>query len=75
MTNIIRSFIEELLPVWLERLEKRKGIGMPVELSMPDSEQSASPAIGDSKQYLVRMYADEGAAAEGRTCSEKTGAA
>jgi hypothetical protein len=59
MTNIVRSFIEELLPVWLEQLERRKDIGMPVELSMPDSEQSASPAIGDSQQYLARMYAGE----------------
>ena len=36
---------------------------MPVELSMPDSEQPESPPIGDNKQYLVRMYAGEGVGA------------
>jgi hypothetical protein len=59
MTNIVRSFLEELLPLWLEQFEKRRrDIGMPVEVSMPHSEQSELP-IGDSKHYLVRMYAGE----------------
>ena len=60
MANIIRSFIDELLPVWLKQLERRKEIGMPVEFAMPDSERSAAPTIGDSKQYLIRMYVGEG---------------
>ena len=52
------------MPLWLEQSEKRlKEIGMPVELSMPDSEQPESPPIGDNKQYLVRMYAGEGVGA------------
>jgi hypothetical protein len=60
MTNIVRSFLEELLPLWLEQFEKRrKDIGMPVEVSMPHSEQSESPPVGDSRHYLVRMYAGE----------------
>jgi len=64
MTNNVRSFLEELLSLWLEQFEKRlKEIGMPVELSMPDSEQPEPRPIGDNKQYLVRMYAGEGVGA------------